>query len=62
MTQRRGKASGRAPGELRGRRAECAALGDLVAALRRGESRALVLRGDAGVGKTALLDHVLSAA
>ena len=48
---------GRAAG-LRGRRRECAVLDDLVEAVRAGESRALVVRGDAGVGKTALLDYM----
>ena len=33
-------------------------LAGLVAAVRAGESRVLVVRGDPGVGKTALLDHV----
>src|ERR1700730_15625597 len=48
--------------ELRGRREECRALDDLLKDVRRGESRALVLRGEAGVGKTALLDHALKSA
>lgn len=43
---------------LRGRRSECEALDRLVADVRAGQSRVLVLRGEAGVGKTALLDHV----
>jgi DNA-binding CsgD family transcriptional regulator len=38
------------------------ALERLVAAVQAGESRALVLRGDAGVGKTALLDHLVERA
>ena len=44
--------------DLRGRRRECAVLDDLVEAVRAGESRALVVRGEAGVGKTALLDYM----
>src|SRR5215210_4435413 len=47
---------------LRGRGSECALLDDLVAAVRRGESRSLVLRGEAGIGKTALLDYLLASA
>lgn len=49
-------------GELIGRRDECAVLDGIVDALRAGESRALVLRGEPGVGKTALLDHLARAA
>jgi DNA-binding CsgD family transcriptional regulator len=45
-------------GELRGRRRECDVLDQLVNAARAGESRALVVRGEPGVGKTALLDYV----
>ena len=47
---------------LRGRDAECAALDGLLDAVRRGESRSLVIRGEPGVGKTALLEYVISAA
>ena len=47
----------RRPG-LRGRRTEQAALDRLLAEVRAGQSRVLVLRGEAGVGKTALLDYV----
>ena len=47
---------------LRGREAECAALDVLLDAARRGESRTVVLRGEAGVGKSALLDHAIGAA
>ena len=45
--------------ELLGRRRECAALDELVASVRAGPSRALVLRGEAGVGKSALLDYLV---
>ncbi|GAA1680715.1 helix-turn-helix transcriptional regulator [Mycolicibacterium murale] len=48
--------------ELIGRREELAMLDRLVVALAAGESRALVVRGDAGVGKTALLDHLARSA
>jgi DNA-binding CsgD family transcriptional regulator len=43
---------------LRGRRIECAVLDRLLAEVRAGQSRVLVLRGEAGVGKTALLDYL----
>gem|GEM_PF-1416217 len=42
---------------LRGRRRECGVLDRLIGALRAGESRALVVRGEPGAGKTALLDY-----
>ena len=42
---------------LHGRRAECDALDRLLADARRARSGALVVRGEAGVGKSALLDH-----
>jgi DNA-binding CsgD family transcriptional regulator len=48
--------------ELLGRRRECAALDRLVTDVRAGSSRALVLRGEAGVGKTALLDYLADSA
>jgi DNA-binding CsgD family transcriptional regulator len=48
---------GRAEG-LTDRRSERDALDRLVAAVRGGQSRALVVRGDPGVGKTALLDYL----
>jgi DNA-binding CsgD family transcriptional regulator len=43
--------------ELRGRLDELGFLGRLIGAVRAGQSRALVLSGEAGVGKTALLDY-----
>ena len=43
---------------LTDRYAECAVLGRLVAAVRAGESRALVVHGEPGVGKTALLEYL----
>ncbi|TDU88367.1 regulatory LuxR family protein [Kribbella voronezhensis] len=42
---------------LLGRRSECAVLDALLAAVRGGASRVLVVRGEAGVGKSALLDY-----
>jgi DNA-binding CsgD family transcriptional regulator len=42
---------------LVGRERECAAIDELLDASARGESRSLVLRGEAGAGKTALLRH-----
>ncbi|RZU01884.1 regulatory LuxR family protein [Kribbella rubisoli] len=50
------------PVELTGRRAECGVLDQLIGAVRAGESRALVLHGEAGVGKTALLEYVAAGA
>jgi len=47
---------------LPGRRSECAALDELVASVRTGPSRALVLRGKAGVGKSALLEYLAQGA
>ena len=43
---------------LIGRRRECGALDQLVNAVRAGGSRALVLRGEPGTGKSALLDYL----
>jgi DNA-binding CsgD family transcriptional regulator len=47
---------------LRGRTTECALLADLLGAVRRGEGRSLVLRGEPGIGKTALLEHLVDSA
>jgi DNA-binding CsgD family transcriptional regulator len=43
---------------LIGRSSECAALDQLAASVRAGHSRALVLRGEAGAGKSALLQYL----
>ena len=47
---------------LLGRQSERSALDLLVSAVRAGESQALVVRGEAGVGKSALLDYVVERA
>jgi DNA-binding CsgD family transcriptional regulator len=43
---------------LRGRRSECETLDRLVSAAQAGRSTVLVLRGEAGIGKSALLDYL----
>ena len=47
---------------LRGRSGECEALRTLISTARSGSSQVLVLRGEAGVGKSALLDYASEAA
>ena len=47
---------------LRGRRRECEVLDRLVAGARAGQSGVLVVRGEAGIGKTALLEFVVQRA
>src|SRR5688500_18729638 len=47
---------------LRGREAECAVLDRLIEAARSGESGALVVRGEPGIGKTALLEYAIDSA
>jgi DNA-binding CsgD family transcriptional regulator len=47
---------------LRGRDEECAALDRLIDTVRGGESRTLVLRGEPGIGKSALLEYVVGRA
>jgi DNA-binding CsgD family transcriptional regulator len=47
---------------LQGRRTECAALDRLLEAARGGHSGVVVVRGEAGVGKSALLEYALGAA
>src|SRR5215211_1814266 len=48
--------------ELLGRRSECETLDRLVATVRGGQSGALVVRGEAGVGKSALLSCLIDRA
>ncbi|GAA1240391.1 LuxR family transcriptional regulator [Pseudonocardia aurantiaca] len=47
---------------LLGRGSECEALDRLLEAVQSGESRALVVRGEPGVGKTALLEYLVEQA
>ena len=47
---------------LSGRRRECEVLDRLVASTRSGQSQVLLLRGEAGTGKTALLDYLMRCA
>jgi DNA-binding CsgD family transcriptional regulator len=47
---------------LRGRGTESALLEGIIAAVRQGESRVLLLLGEAGIGKTALLEYLIQAA
>jgi DNA-binding CsgD family transcriptional regulator len=45
---------------LQGRRGECESFDRLLRDVRSGQSRALVLRGEAGIGKTALLGYLIA--
>ncbi|QYN34098.1 AAA family ATPase [Pseudonocardia sp. DSM 110487] len=54
--------SGAVRRRLLGRRSECESLGRLVANVRAGRSQVLVLRGEAGVGKSALVDYLVGSA
>jgi AAA ATPase-like protein len=47
---------------LLGRSGECALLDGLLSDIRRGKSRTLVLRGEAGIGKTALVEYLVESA
>src|SRR3954447_7184986 len=55
-------ASTNAGHRLLGRADECARLEGLIADVRRGQSRSLVLWGEAGIGKTALLKYLVESA
>ncbi len=55
-------AKGEGPFALRGRRRERAILDELMGAVREGRSQVLALRGEAGVGKSALLDCLVERA
>jgi DNA-binding CsgD family transcriptional regulator len=48
--------------ELLGRHGECETLDRLLRTVRAGESQVLVLRGEAGIGKTVLLDYLVGQA
>jgi DNA-binding CsgD family transcriptional regulator len=50
------------PRTLLGRRNECEALDQLVASARAGQSQVVVLRGEAGVGKSALVEYLAGSA
>ena len=43
---------------LYGRRTECQELDQLLADVQAGQGRVLIIRGEAGAGKTALLDYL----
>jgi hypothetical protein len=61
-TARGDTADGRQRVRLLGRTDECALLDGLIGDIRRGRSRSLVLRGEAGIGKTALLKYLVESA
>ncbi len=48
--------------ELRGRRAESARLDHVVAGVRSGTGQVLIVRGEAGIGKSALLEYLIGRA
>src|SRR3954466_4043480 len=50
------------PSSLKGREEELRTLDQLLEAVRAGDSRALVLRGEPGIGKSALLEHAVESA
>src|SRR6202047_3231698 len=55
----RAAAGGRPPGGLRGRSRELEQLGRLLTGIRSGHSGVVVVRGEAGIGKTALLEQLI---
>src|SRR3954453_20211592 len=54
--------SSRFPRRLLGRRNECRTIDDFLAGVREGRSAALVVHGEAGIGKSALLEYALQSA
>lgn len=58
----RGRCKGCGLAVLRGRSGECAVLEGLLKVVRGGRSAMLVIRGEAGAGKTALLDYIVQSA
>jgi DNA-binding CsgD family transcriptional regulator len=54
--------SGAPSAQLLGRSSECQTLDRLLESVRAGQSRVLVVRGEAGVGKSALLEYLLDSA
>ena len=61
-TERPVAASRSGRGTLHGRRSECAVLDGRLEGVRGGRSGVVVVRGEAGVGKTALLDYAAAPA
>jgi DNA-binding CsgD family transcriptional regulator len=59
---RTGSATTSATGQLVGRRSECEAVDRLLAAAREGHGGVLVVHGEPGVGKTALLEYAAESA
>src|SRR3954463_14564942 len=57
-----GQPPGRGIETLRGRRTECERLDHLLESVRAGQSGALVVRGQPGSGKTALLEYAIDSA
>ena len=47
---------------LLGRKNECQVLDEFLAAARKGDGGALVVHGDPGIGKTALLEYAVASA